>query len=131
MIKLNNKGQSLVMFVLIIPILFFLLIIVVDIGNIFLEKQELDNLSYLTLDYGLDNYDRMGVEPKMKQIINKNDSKIEDIEILFSDDKIIIRLKKNISGILVKNLNILDIKSEYVGYISNGKKVIERVWYYG
>lgn len=127
MIKLNNKGQSLVMFVLIIPILFFMLIIVVDIGNIFLEKQELDNLSYLTLDYGLDNYDRMGVEPKMKQIINKNDSKIEDIEILLSDDKIIIRLKKNISGILVKNLNILDIKSEYVGYISNGKKVIERV----
>ena len=43
----NNRGQSLVMFVLVIPILLMILILVLDIGRMYLERRELDNINYI------------------------------------------------------------------------------------
>ena len=43
--KLNNKGQSLVMFVLLIPLLMLILVMVVDIGNMVNVKLELNNIN--------------------------------------------------------------------------------------
>ena len=53
--KLNNKGQSLVMFILIIPILLLIMILVIDLGNIIVTKTHLDNTNYLVIDYELDH----------------------------------------------------------------------------
>lgn len=127
MISLNNKGQSLVLFVLIVPILFLILVLVFDVGNALIEKQELDNISYLTIEYGLEHMDEFSIETKMKNIVTKNNNKIENINIVINDDKIILTIKKNINGILVKNVNLVEIESKYIGYIKDGKKVIERV----
>ena len=55
MIRLNNKGQSLVMFILIIPIFLLIMTLVYDVGNAIYEKNKLSNVSYMTIQYGLDN----------------------------------------------------------------------------
>ena len=127
MINLNNKGQSLVMFVLIIPILFLVIVLVFDVGNALIEKQELDNINYLTIEYGLEHMNEIEIESKMKNIITKNNNKIKDIDIIIEEDKIKLTIKKNINGIFIKNLNLVKIESKYTGYIKDGKKVIERV----
>ena len=57
MLKINNKGQSLVMFVLIIPIFLLILTLVYDVGNAIYEKDILSNTNYLTIEYGLNNID--------------------------------------------------------------------------
>ena len=44
MIKLNNKGQSLVMFILIIPMLLGMIVLVVDVGNAIYSKNKIRNL---------------------------------------------------------------------------------------
>ena len=51
MLKINNKGQSLVMFVLIIPIFLLILTLVYDVGNAIYEKDRLSNNNYLTIEY--------------------------------------------------------------------------------
>jgi len=130
MINLNNKGQSLVMFVLVIPILLLVFILVIDIGNAFLQKQELDNINYLTIEYGLDNISDNNIETKLINMINKN-KELNEINVLVDNNKIIITTKKNITGIFAKNFKLLEIKSSYSGYIENNKKIIERVWCYG
>ena len=56
MLKINNKGQSLVMFVLIIPIFLLILTLVYDVGNAIYEKDRLSNTNYLTIEYGLNNW---------------------------------------------------------------------------
>ena len=38
MINLNNKGQSLVMFVVVLPVLLLIMILVIDVGNIIMQK---------------------------------------------------------------------------------------------
>lgn len=126
MIKLNNKGQSLVMFILIIPIILLMFILVVDIGNAIISKQELDNINYLTIDYGLDNIDKSNIESKLVDMININ-NKLNEINVSVEGNKIKITTKKNITGILAKGFKIFSIESNYEGYIENGKKIIERV----
>jgi len=68
----NNKGQALVEFVLILPIFIFLLLVIIDFGIIFNEKNNLENVS---LD-----------------IINlyNNGTSLEDIKKLYLKNKIVI-----------------------------------------
>ena len=51
---MNNKGQTLVLFVLILPIIVFIMLLVIDVSNMFITKQELNNINKIVLNYGLD-----------------------------------------------------------------------------
>ena len=57
MLRLNNKGQSLVMFIILLPILLLILTLVYDVGNAIYEKDRLSNTNYMVVDYALDNID--------------------------------------------------------------------------
>ena len=57
MLKINNKGQSLVLFIVIIPIILLVFVLVYDIGTAIYEKNRLSNTSYMVIDYALDNND--------------------------------------------------------------------------
>lgn len=127
MIKLNNKGQSLVMFVLIIPILLLIMILVIDVGNVIMNKQELDNVNYLTIEYGLEHLEDSDLENKLAKMIVVNDLKLKEISVNVEVDRINVVLKKTVNGIIAKKFKIFDIESKYVGYIENEKKKIERV----
>ena len=127
MIKLNNKGQSLVMFVLIIPILLLIMILVIDIGNAIMNKQEMDNVNYMAIQYGLDHLKETDLENKLINTIMLNSNKLNEISVNVENNKIIITTKKKIKGLIVKKLEIYNLESSYTGYIKNEKKIIERV----
>ena len=68
---MNNRGQSLIAFVLIIPIIIFLIFMVYDIGRMVLLKEELDNINYLTIDYGLEQIESDNLELKLHDMLIK------------------------------------------------------------
>lgn len=80
---MNNKGQALVEFVLILPVFVFLLLVVIDFGIIFNEKNKIEN----------DSLD----------IINlyKNGKTLEEINDIYSDNKIVINNEDNYDRIVV------------------------------
>ena len=127
MIKLNNKGQSLVMFILIIPIILLIMILVIDIGNVVMNKQELDNINYLTIEYGLEHINENNLESKLTNMITINNNKVNEIDVNVEENKINITIKKQIKGIIAKQIEIFDLESKYIGYIKEEKKIIERV----
>lgn len=123
--KMNNKGQSLVTFVLVIPIAVLIFMMIYDIGNMVLLKSELNNINYLAIDYGLSNINEEDVKERINSLIVKNKSNIENILINIEDNKIYIILEDSIdSKISLKK--IFKVKSSYVGYFDNDKKKIER-----
>lgn len=128
MLRLNNKGQSLVMFIILLPILLLILTLVYDVGNAIYEKDRLSNTNYMVVDYALDNIDSID-DDDLNTLILKNDNNLDDISIMIIDNSVDISLKKNIKGVFGKmfNLNLTFVKSEYNGKIVNGKKKIERV----
>ena len=126
---LNNKGQSLVLFVVVLPILLLIVILVIDVGRLIVCKQELDNINNIALDYGLDNIDVDNLENELRNIIMLNKADIDEVNIFVVDNKIYIELNDKIEGLFTGliNVSIFDINSSYVGYIEVDKKKIEKV----
>ena len=126
---LNNKGQSLVLFVVVIPILLFILILVIDIGKAINLKQELNNINKIVLDYGLDNMDEDNLDVELKELIKLNNDEIDKIDIKFDNDKIYLNISCDMDLIFTSlgDLSLFEITSSYVGYIKDGNKRIEKV----
>ena len=81
----------------------------------------------MAIDYGLDNLSNSDVVDKINELIRKNNGDIDNIIVDISDDKINITLSKRYIGnkTLFKNSDLLMVRSRYVGYIEDGKKVIK------
>ena len=123
---MNNKGQSLITFVLIFPIIFLIVLALYDIGNIAILKNELNNINYLAIDYGLDIIDDENIQTKLTNLIKKNKNDIDNINIDIENNQINITLKSNIT-LKIINTNIHTIESSYKGYIDeNNQKVIKK-----
>ena len=128
MFRMNNRGQSLIAFVLIVPIILLLILMVYDISSMVLLKKELNDINYLTLDYAINHMDDESIYDKLHEIISKNKMDIDEVNIQIEDDKVFITLKDNINNklSLINKVRIFDIESAYVGYLDNGKKIIEK-----
>ena len=122
---MNNKGQTLVLFVLMLPIIIFIMLLVIDVSNMVITKQELNNINKMVLNYGLDIIEEENIENKLEDMINKNISTNEHT-IKIDDGTIEIDLKTEIKGIITKK-KIYEVKSVYKGYIKEDEKVISRV----
>ena len=128
MLKINNKGQNLVMFVLIIPIFLLILTLVYDVGNAIYEKDRLSNTNYLTIEYGLNNIDTV-TENDLKNLIEQNTSNLKYIYVTIEENQIEIKMEKDAKSIIGKmfNFNLVKIISHYKGKIINNQKEIERI----
>lgn len=127
MLNLNNKGQTLVMFIILLPILLFVLTLVYDVGNAIYEKDRLSNTNYMVVEYALRN--SLVSEDELVELINKNDNDISDITIMMIDNSVTITLTKDIKGVFGKmfGFNLTSVRSEYRGNIIQGEKKIERI----
>lgn len=128
MFSLNNKGQSLVMFVIIFPIFLFIITLIYDVGNAIYEKNRLSNTNYMVVEYALLNIDTIS-EEDIISLINENDSDISDISIMIINDSVDIALEKDIKGVVGKlfGFNLTSVRSVYKGELIDNKTRIERV----
>ena len=123
---MNNRGQSLVTFILVLPIMLLIFLGLYDIGNMVLLKNELRDISYIVLDYGIDNIDEDDVIIDMNALVLKNKSDIDDVSIVKDDEgKLHVKLYDSVDT-KISFSNIFKIKVSYVGYMDEDKKVIER-----
>ena len=101
--KLNKKGQALVEFVLIIPIVVLILLATIDIGKIIYTKYELQN----KLDEAVDllNNDTSYDETVTK--INDNSSSPVYLNLVYSEEKYItVKVSSNIK-IITPGMNAI------------------------
>lgn len=122
---MNNRGQVLTFFVLMLPIFVVLLILTIDISNLIINKLEVDNINRILVDYALDKMEEDNLNELVTNISNLNDSDIE-VNLSLEDNRINLILKKEVKGIISKQ-NIYNLKSNFLGYIDNEKKIIQRV----
>lgn len=128
MFKLNNKGQSLVMFIIIIPIFLLVVTLVYDVGTAIYEKNRLLNTNYMVIDYGLDNIENVS-ERELINLIQRNIDNLNYISVSIDDNEIDIILGKDIKGIIGKmfGFDLITANGQYRGTIINGEKKIERI----
>ena len=142
MSRLNNKGQSLVLFVVMVPVLIGIIALVYDLGNAFVKKSEIDSVIEDTLLYGIDTgseffeYDSKDYfneeiviwKDNLKELLSYNLKGSSDIS--FEDKIIIISASGYVDGIFSNILGIkgFKVESKYKGYLDeDGKEVIEKI----
>ena len=125
---LNNKGQSLVLFILIIPILFGIMVLVIDMGNVIYYKQDMDNIDKIVIEYGLDNMEDVNVLSDMKKLAKENNKDLS-IEIIFNDMEFYVSSSYYVNGIFsnIFNMKGFLVKSEYKGYKDIDKNIIKKI----
>ena len=122
---MNNRGQTLVMFILMLPLLLIVLCLVVDIGMLSLEKKKLENTLKDAIYYELNNQETDS--NMIKNRLTNTLSKIKKVEI--TDNKVItVSISKEYKGIFTKILksNLFDITLTYKGYMNGEKATIKK-----
>lgn len=115
---MNNKGQSLVIFILILPILLLLFVLIWEIGNLGFTINRYETEIKDTITYGLNNLENPNLK---KELIKLLESNVEgDIYVEINDNKIKIRIKKKYDALFNFN-NKFDIDITYQGYKENNK----------
>ncbi len=114
---MNNKGQVLVLFVILMPIILLLLLITIEIGNVYLDKQKTKNVIKNIIRDNINNNETIDT------LIEENIKDIEEKTVFISDDEIRIYIKQN-KKIFGRNINIeykyKGIKKEEKIIISEG-----------
>ena len=119
---MNNKGQTLVVFVLFLPVLVIVIAMIINKSNMYYDKRNMENIAKEAINYGLSNIEDENIEDKIKIFISKNidcekEVKIEDGEIRVT----LIKENKTIKKILGYG----NIKIKYKGKIEENKKKVE------
>ena len=129
MSKLNNKGQSLAIFVIFIPVFIMVGTLVVDVSYAKYQSRRLNNITRQVVSYGLKHIDE---EPynNMVDLIYQNDEKIDSYTINIDNEKrkIEVSITKSTKGFFgsIVGKEIYNEESSYIGYIQNDKKIIEK-----
>ncbi|MCI9110452.1 MAG: hypothetical protein HFH47_01410 [Bacilli bacterium] len=120
---MNNHGQALVVFVLVLPLIILIIAGVMEMGKLSLVKTEYENCITDTISYGLNNLDKDNVEEKMYLLLDKNIKGTKNIEI--KDGIIKIHVTSNLEGMFSKLFKeSYDINLTYKGYMLDGKNKI-------
>lgn len=117
---MNNKGQSLVLFVLFLPILILIFCLMFDSALIVSEHVKIKNIGKDAITYLVEK--NSDVET-VKRIIIKNDKDIT-IENISNNE---VHLKKIIDSYFGKAIghDTYELEVDFVGYMRNGELVIE------
>lgn len=102
---MNEKGQALIEFVIILPILLFLILMIFDFGNMFYKKSQLEN----DLDFIVELYQDNNME-EINNYVNNNNLVINYNNV---GEFVIIELSKQVS-IKTPGLNLIFKEPYYV-----------------
>lgn len=118
---MNNKGQTLIIFVILIPILILVAALVVDIGLMTFEKERYRGI----IENGIEEYFDTGNVEETEKIFSLNDIPKEEYTIIIQENQIEVSLNTSIEAIFGKIINIeeYEIKMNYVG-TKEGERVI-------
>lgn len=118
---MNNKGQTLIIFVILIPILILVAALVVDTGLMTFEKERYRGI----IENGIEEYFDTGNVEETEKIFSLNDIPKEEYTIIVQESQIEVSLNTSIEAIFGKIINIeeYEIKMNYVG-TKEGERVI-------
>ncbi len=122
--KLNNKGQSLVTVVLLLPLVILIIAAVFDIGNIMITQNKYENEIKNTIQYGLKNSKEPDIEQKIQTLLASNLKGFKEITVDENFIKIHVKDKRN--GLFSTISKKQDIDITYHGTIENGKIIITK-----
>ena len=112
---MNNKGQILIIFVIMLPILLIILSIAIDLGLLYVDKRNMDNNLKDAVIYYLNHKEDYLIEENTKTLLNKNIKNLDNIEINDNEFYVEITITKKRNSFTSLFLRKDDIVVTYKG----------------
>ncbi len=116
---MNNKGQVLVIFIILLPLIVLMFGLLIDYGNLANEKRKIDNNIKETLKFGIKHINDENIKQDLEQLLKENIDDINSLELLIEDKKITITLTKKYKSLF--NLKNYNINTTYRAYLKDDK----------
>lgn len=113
MIKLNNKGQTLIMFILLIPLILVIMALVVDTSFVYKEKIKFQSVTKTIMKTTYENKDATDFNDKIINLYKKNGIYTNNIVIKVNSDSVVIKNQAKVKSIFG---NIIGIKNYEVKF---------------
>ncbi len=127
---MDNKGQTLVLFVILLPLLFVLLALVIDIGLLVNEKSKVDNAVKDSIKSALKSEPSSNqiVEERVAYLINSNIEDIKIKKIEYKDSVLYVSVSKNYKTLFARILSQKNysIDMSFKAYIENDEVIIKK-----
>lgn len=117
---MNNKGQSLVIFIIIIPVIFIVFSFLYDYAYIINSQNKYENVTRTILNSTLE-------EDKIVYLYRQNGYKVDDFKYKKENDKVYIQNSYKIKSVFgnIVNLKNYTVSINYVVINSNNGIIIE------
>lgn len=125
---MNRNGQTLVAFVIIVPVFIIFMAFVVDTGFILKEYTKLNSVTKTVLKTTYDKRMENNYKDQVIKLFDKNNISTKNIEITSNENKVIINNKYTIDSIFgqIIGLKFYKVKISMVANEVNGKVIIEK-----
>ena len=122
--SLNSKGQSLVVFVVLLPILLLFMAFIFELGNITYLKNKYENEIKSTIEYGLKHQEDENLKSKLNRLLDENLEGNKEISI--TENSIEIHITHNPNGIYSELFKKqFEINLTYIGQFDTSKIIKE------
>lgn len=120
---MNRKGQTLIIFVILIPIFILVAALVVDVGLMTYNFQKYRGI----VDEGIKLYFEKDVS-ELEKVYELNNIQKEEYKIIKNEEQIEVVFETTINSIFgrIININEYQIKIKRVGILKNDKVLIEK-----
>ncbi len=124
--RMNNKGQVLVAFILMIPIIILMCVAITDVGLMNIENRRVNNTVRNSVKYGINNLDKTNIKDTMKSLIMDNLKNVDSISIDVDIDNSYAKATVKVKYKGLVNITNRDITSSYYANINDGKVSINK-----
>ena len=116
---MNNRGQTLVIFIIILPVIILGVSYLVDTGLMYIGRSKLISTCKVIID---EYYDEENIDNKVKKYLEDNDIKYTDYKVS-RDNNLKLEVESTIDSIFgnVVGIKEYEISAKVIGYMENGK----------
>ena len=116
---MNNKGQTLVIFIIILPVIILGVSYLVDTGLMYIGRSKLISTCKVIID---EYYDEENIDNKVKKYLEDNDIKYTDYKVS-RDNNLKLEVDSKIDSIFgnVVGIKEYEISAKVTGYMENDK----------
>ena len=121
---MNKRGQTLIIFVMLIPIILTMAALVIDVGLLYYKKNEYTGIVEESIKEYFKDEDILSA----KKTLTLNGVSLDDTEINISDNKITVTLDTKVDSIFGKviRINEYEIKVSRVGTKDKERVIISK-----
>lgn len=125
---MNNRGQTLALFIILIPVLLLFAAFVIDSGVMVRENTKLNSVTKLIINETIDEINDPKINDKIKNLYIRNGIPTDKVIIKIKDNKLTISneyVKTSMFGYIIDNYEY-KVKIKLTGYKENDKIIIEK-----